>query len=144
MTESTDLENWSPFQLLNIKNIVDDKRNNIYFLTVALSDTGVRMVGFFPGVVKLSGQDALSSGLFRIYSTDGLHWDELAHVYHVASEEGVRVDVHPVGIYRDALMTMHHKEADISLAFKLSQRLSDEKDMMFNLSSIIAESIAQA
>ena len=91
------------------------------------------MVGFFPGVVKLHGQEALSSGIFRIWSEDGIHWDELANVYHAEAEDG-RVDIHPVGIYKEALMTMHYKQTDISLAFMLSQKLADEKNMMLNLS----------
>ena len=124
MTNSSDLENWSDFELLRFK---DTNHLNIYFVMATVIDSEL-IAGYFPGILGLhrncvsDGCETRSSGIFVSWSKDGLHWEEPRNVYEQAPESN-RVVIHPVGMFRNRLVTM--EPTDINVAFKLSQELSD-------------------
>lgn len=135
MTESSDLKNWSSFRLINIRDIVT-KKSQIYFLTATVMKKDELIVGHFPGILIFPGQEERSSGIHFTWSKDGFNWEAPKNVYEAdrkyseipnANNRNGMYSLHPVGIFKNRLLTQEPKT--LSRAISFSQEFRDLADM---------------
>ena len=124
MTESPDLNSWSSFQLIEMRDVVEDN-SNIYFLVATVVEKDKRIAGYSPGVVRSPMGKHASMGIHITWSNDGLHWEAPTNVYRVKGN-GLYA-IHPVGIFNGRLITQEPLAADS--AFKISQKFRGLSEM---------------
>ena len=87
---------------------------NIYFLAVAASADGQRLVGLFPGFVGAPDAPGAEGGVWYSESRDGVTWRDPLLLVPAAIEKG-RTDLHPVGGFE--------ARADGGLSFEVDHRV---------------------
>lgn len=127
MTASKDLVTWSPFRVIQIRE-VNNFESNIYFLVATVLKEEDRLAGYFPGAVKHAfNKEERVLGLHFTSSEDGLYWTAPKLVHPT---KGI-YDIHPVGMFHHRLMTQ--EPTSIENAFKLSQKFNAMEEMTHTL-----------
>ena len=98
-TSSNDLKTWKPFQLISMKHIDPSQAINLYFMNVE-NWNKTHLIGLFPSVFSKQ-----TAGIFASFSQNGLVWSKPITVLEQRSI-GVRVRIHPVGLFDGRLVTI--------------------------------------